>query len=620
MKNGLIKLTAGILTASMCVSVIPQMMGNGAVLADTAKNQNNTYLGTSVIAGPDAPKDKDSAWSGSYVYFGAYCEFDGYEDSPIRFRVLSPDTSAFGGKTLFLDGDECIFWERFDKQGKNNWEESGIRSRLNGDFLDEAFTDQEKSVIAVSVTSEEQYSAGSYNEYSYGKKTALSGEYVFLLDAGDVTNPEYGYSNDVGWLNSDDNWGTVETGSSEPYYSIPNRAKIYPDGNQAFWWIRSSSEAQQGNAGQISKYGYMGNSAPTNRGTGVAPALNVDLNYVLFSTVVSGTAGKTGAEYKLTVTDGQLTLGLAASANEGTINGSKVTIPYQITGTNAGNATRVSVLILDKEYEKGNTNDAKILYYDSIGGTSGTGTFDLPSSLSYSSWNSDYYVYLLAEDINGEHETDYASEPVLMPAPVFGGRNVWVQDGNVWHYYDSNGSKVTGWKEIDKTWYFFDSEGNMLEGWQQDGNTWYFLGGNGAMRTGWQQLGNVWYYFGGNGAMCTGWHLVGGVWYYFVGSGAMKTGWHQDGKTWYYFSGSGAMKTGWQEVNGKWYYFEGSGAMYTGWRYSGGEWYYLKASGDMTTGWLLINGRWYYFYNSGAMAYNTTIDGYVLDNSGAMVE
>ena len=60
--------------------------------------------------------------------------------------------------------------------------------------------------------------------------------------------------------------------------------------------------------------------------------------------------------------------------------------------------------------------------------------------------------------------------------------------------------------------------------------------------------------------------------------------------------------------------------MFTGWKCSGGVWYYMKGSGDMTKGWLLIDGKWYYFYNSGAMAYNNTIDGYELDNSGAMVE
>lgn len=618
MKNGLSKLTAGILTASMCVSVIPQMTGNGVLSADAVKNQGNTYLGTSIIASPDAPRDIDSAWSGSYVYFGAYDLFTEDSVPPILFRVLDPDTDKYGVETMLLDSEYCIDQNLFDKKGNTVWAESYIFGFLNEDFLDEAFTDQERSAIAGSVTSAEDYPEGSFNEYSFGKSVPLTGEKIFLLDAGDIVNPEYGYSSDPGWINTDDNWSTQD---AEPaYYNVPNRAKAFSTGHEAFWWIRSDYVPQDLFVGRVNKYGGIGGESLRNQAIGIAPALNVSLDDVLFSTVESGTAGRTGAVYKLTVVDDQLTLYISTAANEGRTDGSKVTIPYRIAGMNGENATRASVLILDKEYTKGNTNDAKILYYDSIGGTSGDGSFNLPSSMSLGGWNREYFVYLLAEDINGAHETDYASEPMLMPAPVFEGKNVWVQDGNVWHYYDANGSKVTGWKEIDKTWYFFDSEGNMLDGWQQDGNTWYYFGGSGAMRTGWQQLGNTWYYLGGNGAMRTGWQQVGGVWYYFGGSGAMKTGWHQDGNTWYYFGGSGAMKTGWQEVNSKWYYFEGSGAMFTGWKCSGGVWYYMKGSGDMTKGWLLIDGKWYYFYNSGAMAYNTTIDGYELDNSGAMVE
>jgi glucan-binding YG repeat protein len=59
------------------------------------------------------------------------------------------------------------------------------------------------------------------------------------------------------------------------------------------------------------------------------------------------------------------------------------------------------------------------------------------------------------------------------------------------------------------------------------------------------------------------------------------------------------MLTGWQAINGKWYYFNNSGVMLTGWK--------------------LIDGKWYYFYGTGEMATNTTVDGYTLSASGAMV-
>ena len=86
--------------------------------------------------------------------------------------------------------------------------------------------------------------------------------------------------------------------------------------------------------------------------------------------------------------------------------GTTVTIPYEITGSHSGNATQVSVLIMDRSgyvYEK--------LAVGSWG-TSGTGTFTLPDKYANKTYGSDYHVYILAEDVNGEKETDYASAPV----------------------------------------------------------------------------------------------------------------------------------------------------------------------------------------------------------------
>ena len=60
--------------------------------------------------------------------------------------------------------------------------------------------------------------------------------------------------------------------------------------------------------------------------------------------------------------------------------------------------------------------------------------------------------------------------------------------------------------------------------------------------------------------------------------------------------------------------------MQTGWTKDGSNWYYLNVSGKMHTGWLKdTNGKWYYLSKSGAMAYNTIIDGYTLDASGAWI-
>ena len=77
------------------------------------------------------------------------------------------------------------------------------------------------------------------------------------------------------------------------------------------------------------------------------------------------------------------------------IYGDIITIPYTISGTNSANATQVSVLLLDKEYTAGNTNNADILFY---GALNDNDSFTLPVELSDKVWGSDYYAYIIADN------------------------------------------------------------------------------------------------------------------------------------------------------------------------------------------------------------------------------
>lgn len=99
-------------------------------------------------------------------------------------------------------------------------------------------------------------------------------------------------------------------------------------------------------------------------------------------------------------------------------------------------------------------------------------------------------------------------------------------------------------------------------------------------------------------------------------------GWNKNSDgTWYYTKSDGKKATGWLMDNNTWYYLNPEGVMQTGWIMDGGNWYYLNISGAMHTGWLKdTNGKWYYLYNNGAMAYNTSIEGYTLDSSGAWIQ
>jgi hypothetical protein len=159
----------------------------------------------------------------------------------------------------------------------------------------------------------------------------------------------------------------------------------------------------------------------------------------------------------------------------------------------------------------------------------------------------------------------------------------WLNDSqNNWNWTE-NGSKATGWKQVDGTWYHFDTDGKMQTGWvQTEDSKWYYMSSNGGMKTGWlKDTDGKWYNLAPSGEMKTGWLKdTDGKWYKLAPGGEMKTGWIQetDGK-WYFTDTSGAMQTGVVEVQGKVYVFEASGAMATGSTVIGGVTYTIDASG-----------------------------------------
>jgi len=376
-------------------------------------------LGTSVIVDPTAPANDTDAWKGSYVYYG------NYNSSPVKYRVLDASTTDYSAdgttQTMLLDCDSVLYYQKFDNDGTaneagkkaNDWSISNVKSSLNGDgFLNKegVFTTAEKNAIAASTVgshalttdSENGVKVSSWTQSNFVNYVALTGEQIFLLDAEDVSNGAYGYS-----MTDESCENRKKTGSSA-----------------AYWWLRSAYRINDSAyyAGYVRGGGDIYEIIVYGNNPGVSPALNLNLSSVLFSSVISGTAGETGAEYKLTLLDGDMTI---APGSGVTKSGNTVTIPYSISGTNSANATQVSVLILDKEYTAGNTNGAKVLAYDKLNvenfSTTGTGTYTLPDSLSDKKAGSDYYVYLMAEDVNEEKETDYASTPVeiyLWEAPT----------------------------------------------------------------------------------------------------------------------------------------------------------------------------------------------------------
>ena len=190
------------------------------------------------------------------------------------------------------------------------------------------------------------------------------------------------------------------------------------------------------------------------------------------------------------------------------------------------------------------------------------------------------------------------------------------------YYFNQEGVMQTGWTFIDGHWNYFANSGAMQTGWIKDQDTWYYLDKDGIMLTGKQEINSTRYYLNTSGAMQTGWQWLENKWYYYVNSGAMKTGWIKDNEKWYYLNQDGIMQTGKQEINGSRYYLNTSGAMQTGWQWLDKHWHYYADSGAMKTGWLKEQETWYYLEDQeGIMLVGfQQVDGkqYYFSASGAM--
>lgn len=379
--------TAAIAAMTMALSSIPLTAMPLTVHAGSTWSKFDTgvtTLGTSVIGAPSSASS-NTTWTGNYVYYGKY------NSNSVKYRVLDPNSTDFKDaadhtktlNTLFLDCDTILKTGKWGSTN-TNWSSTDcdLHKWLNGtgstDFFNvNNFTDVEKAAIPAIYKTYTDNVTGNYYVINLTQK-----EKVFPLDMFDVYKAAYGYS-------SNDTRKKSSTSS---------------------WWLRTrvNNSNSSTHAATITNTG--GYSAqPVANSHGYSPAFNVLLDKIAFTSKVNPNNEDTyGNEYKLTLKDTDFGIDVTTDAYV-TANGSTVTVPYTVTDTDEKlDPDTVSVLIQSK-------TDNSIIYYAPLSGTyaaSGTGTFTLPSSLDIDDWGTDYTVSILAEDVNGQYETDYASAPV----------------------------------------------------------------------------------------------------------------------------------------------------------------------------------------------------------------
>ena len=190
------RFVAFLLSAMLVFSLLPTMAMKTAEAAVSEPEYEKTVvsLGTSAMKAPTGDSTI-RCWTGSFVWFGHY------DGEPVRYRVLAPKTTIFGGTTMFLDCDNVLFSSKMTSlsfDDNNIWGSSMLRTSLNGDgFLTKAgvFTEIERNAVATSTKASHALTVGtkagqvaSWTQQTFQNYCGLSGDKIFLLDSEDVSN------------------------------------------------------------------------------------------------------------------------------------------------------------------------------------------------------------------------------------------------------------------------------------------------------------------------------------------------------------------------------------------------------------------------------------------------
>lgn len=164
------------------VTAVRQTSGGRMLFARllTAVVALSLMLGGAALADTKEPK-ADGFTKGDLVVFGAFPQTEAGDDmTPIDWQVLT----AEDGKVLLLSLRGLDARPYHDTEDLVTWETCSLRAWLNGEFLETAFSEEERGAILLTEVDNSREQA--YKKWKKGVDGENTQDYVFLLSYGEA--------------------------------------------------------------------------------------------------------------------------------------------------------------------------------------------------------------------------------------------------------------------------------------------------------------------------------------------------------------------------------------------------------------------------------------------------
>ena len=343
-------------------------------------------LGTGGISGPTEVETIGVSGyyaPNSYIYFGVN------SNTPIKWRVLDADNANDGTTSgmfllseYLLASDVCF---NRDYSKGNAYQGSDAQSWCSrfASNISNFSTAEQGAMLGVAKTDSAE---SSLYDYPWRESSLTANDKLFFLSVRELADYVGNYNGAPGLVATD----TAQSAGS--------------------WWLRSPYALDNYFASIVYYDGDVSSSTLTEYDNRAArPALNLNLNSVLFTSAAEGgkadaavdsnltEVGTGSAGWKLTLKDTDRSFSASASSTLVRV-GENRTVTYSGAGT--GENEYVSAMLTD--------NSGNILYYGRIAekSVSGTVSVTIPSDLTAGT----YTLKVFSEQYNGDYKTDYASE------------------------------------------------------------------------------------------------------------------------------------------------------------------------------------------------------------------